>query len=67
MQCIATRCQYEVGNQDHSLMMGVEAADNILHGSAELTLRYPDVVNATKNRDLHYVPPGPCGQRRTQQ
>ena len=25
--------KYEVGNQDHSLMLGVEAADNILFGS----------------------------------
>lgn len=25
--------KYEVGNQDHSLMLGVEAADNILFGA----------------------------------
>ena len=25
--------KYEVGNQDHSLMLGVECADNILFGS----------------------------------
>ncbi len=25
--------KYEVGNQDHSLMLGVEAADNVLFGS----------------------------------
>lgn len=24
--------KYEVGNQDHSFMLGVEAVDNILHG-----------------------------------
>lgn len=26
--------KYEVGNQDHSFMLGVEAVDNILHGGA---------------------------------
>jgi hypothetical protein len=25
--------QYEVANQDHSMMLGVEAADNILFGT----------------------------------
>ncbi len=25
--------KYEVGNQDHSLMLGVECADNVLFGS----------------------------------
>ena len=33
--------RYEVGNQDHSFMLGVEAADNIVNGAAELTLNYP--------------------------
>lgn len=46
--------KYEVGNQDHSLMLGVEAADNILFGGAELTLRNPNIVNATKNEELRY-------------
>ena len=49
--------QYEVANQDHSLMLGVEAADNILYGSKELTLAYPDIVNAKKNSELKYTPP----------
>jgi len=44
----------EVGNQDHSLMLGVEAADNILFGGAELTLKYPNIVNAKKNEELRY-------------
>lgn len=35
--------KYEVGNQDHSFMLGVEAADAIVNGSVELTLTSPDV------------------------
>jgi protoporphyrinogen oxidase len=41
--------RYEVGNQDHSFMLGVEAADHIINGSVELTLNYPDFVNSRKN------------------
>lgn len=37
--------RYEVANQDHSFMIGVEAVDNILHGVPELTLNFPDLVN----------------------
>jgi hypothetical protein len=44
--------KYEVANQDHSLMMGVEAADNILLGTKELTLNHPNIVNAKKNTEL---------------
>jgi len=40
--------RYEVGNQDHSFMLGVEAIDYILHGQPELTLNYPDFVNSRK-------------------
>jgi len=47
--------KYEVGNQDHSLMLGVEAADNALFGTPEMTLRYPNQVNAQKNMDPHYT------------
>ncbi|KAG2502052.1 hypothetical protein HYH03_000546 [Edaphochlamys debaryana] len=47
--------KYEVANQDHSLMLGVECVDNILHGTKELTLAYPDIVNAKKNTELHYI------------
>jgi protoporphyrinogen oxidase len=43
--------RYEVGNQDHSCMQGVEAADCVLFGAPELTCWYPDLVNATRNRD----------------
>ncbi|KAF2184546.1 UDP-galactopyranose mutase [Zopfia rhizophila CBS 207.26] len=47
--------KYEVSNQDHSFMLGVEAVDHIVYGSVELTLDYPDVVNGRKNdeRSLH--------------
>eukprot|EP00667_Euglena_gracilis_P001167 EG_transcript_1167 len=37
--------KYEVSNQDHSCMQGVEAVDNMLLGLKELTLFEPDVVN----------------------
>jgi protoporphyrinogen oxidase len=48
--------RYEVGNQDHSLMLGVECADNVLFGTKELTLNHPNVVNAKKNMELLYGP-----------
>jgi len=38
--------KYEVGNQDHSLMQGVEAADSALFGVEESTYFYPDFVNS---------------------
>jgi protoporphyrinogen oxidase len=41
--------RYEVGNQDHSFMLGVEAVDNIVNGAVELTLNYPDFVNSRRN------------------
>lgn len=47
--------RYEVGNQDHSFMLGVEAADNIVHGAAELTLNYPDFVNGRQNAERRLV------------
>ena len=47
--------RYEVGNQDHSFMLGVEAADNIVNGSAELTLNYPDFVNGRVNHERRLV------------
>lgn len=43
--------RYEVGNQDHSFMLGVEAADHIVNGAVELTLNYPDFVNTRKNEE----------------
>jgi hypothetical protein len=43
--------RYEVGNQDHSFMLGVEAVDNIVNGAVELTLNYPDFVNGRQNTE----------------
>jgi protoporphyrinogen oxidase len=43
--------RYEVGNQDHSCMQGVEAADCALFGSPELTCWHPNLVNSGKHRD----------------
>ena len=43
--------RYEVGNQDHSFMLGAEAADRIVNGAAELTLNYPDFVNSRQNTE----------------
>ena len=49
--------KYEVANQDHSCMQGVEAVDNMLSGSAEITVNYPGIVNKRggKNEDLKYT------------
>lgn len=47
--------RYEVGNQDHSYMLGVEAADSIVNGAVELTLNYPDLVNGRKNTERRLV------------
>lgn len=47
--------KYEVGNQDHSFMLGAEAVDNILHGATELTLNYPDFVNSRSNTERALV------------
>ena len=37
--------KYEVSNQDHSFMLGVEAVDNMLTGEEEVTLDRPDYAN----------------------
>jgi len=47
--------RYEVGNQDHSFMLGVEAADHIVNGATELTLNYPDFVNGRANTERRLV------------
>ena len=41
--------KYEVSNQDHSFMQGVEVVDRILLGRAEATLYHPDRVNGRYN------------------
>jgi len=43
--------KYEVGNQDHSFMLGVEAVDHVVTGAVELTLNYPDFVNSRQNTE----------------
>ncbi|EAT82929.2 hypothetical protein HBI56_068870 [Parastagonospora nodorum] len=43
--------RYEVGNQDHSFMLGVEAVDHIVNGAVELTLNHPDFVNGRQNTE----------------
>lgn len=37
--------KYEVANQDHSFMQGVEAADHLVAGSEEPTVWFPNLVN----------------------
>jgi hypothetical protein len=38
--------RYEVSNQDHSFMQGVELADHLTGRGAQDTLERPDLVNA---------------------
>jgi hypothetical protein len=47
--------RYEVGNQDQSFMLGVEAVDHIVSGGVELTLNYPDLVNGRRNDERRLV------------
>ena len=41
--------KYEVSNQDHSFMQGVEAAERIVNGRQELTVSDPEYVNSKKH------------------
>ncbi|KAJ3010375.1 UNVERIFIED_CONTAM: hypothetical protein HDU68_002167 [Siphonaria sp. JEL0065] len=47
--------KYEVANQDHSFMLGVECVDNILYGVPEMTLGSPNWVNSRKNDERTLV------------
>lgn len=38
--------KYEVSNQDHSFMQGVELVDRLLHGKPEVTVNNPTLVNS---------------------
>jgi hypothetical protein len=38
--------KYEVSNQDHSVMQGVEIADRLVCDSEEPTLNNPDIINS---------------------
>ena len=42
--------KYEVSNQDHSLMQGVEVIDRLLLGHDETTFNFPSIVNSTKTK-----------------
>ncbi|WVQ79559.1 hypothetical protein IAT38_001658 [Cryptococcus sp. DSM 104549] len=43
--------KYECGNQDHSFMLGVEAVDNALFGTPEMTMHETDWVNGRRNTE----------------
>lgn len=51
LKLILLNCSLIVANQDHSFMVGVDAADNILFGGLEMTLDSPDFVNGRKNEE----------------
>lgn len=42
--------KYEVANMDHAVMQGVEAVENILFGTPELTLQAPGLINGKRLR-----------------
>jgi protoporphyrinogen oxidase len=41
--------KYEVSNQDHSFMQGVELVNRLAFGAPEMTLCHPNSINGTKN------------------
>jgi len=43
--------RYEVSNQDHSMMQGVEVVERLLNGRQELTLNQPELVNGRYNQN----------------
>ena len=50
--------RYEVGNQDHSFMQGVELADLLVRGIPEETYPHPDLVNSMKAMDRRLTKTG---------
>ena len=46
---------FQVSNQDHSLMLGVEAVDHILLGTLEVTLETPSLINARGQKQTDRV------------
>lgn len=42
--------KYEVSNQDHSLMQGVELVERLIEGGEESTLLHPDLVNMGRKK-----------------
>jgi len=43
--------RYEVSNQDHSMMQGVEVVERLVNGRQELTLNQPELVNGRYNQN----------------
>jgi hypothetical protein len=41
--------KYEVSNQDHSTMQGVELVNRLAFGTPEMTYWFPDVANARRS------------------
>jgi hypothetical protein len=41
--------KYEVGNQDHSLMLGVECADNVLFGAKVRSRQFTSRMHASQS------------------
>ena len=53
--------KYEVANQDHSFMQGVEVADRVMSGRKEIVYFFPELVNArTANAALMTQLVGDC-------
>ena len=44
--------KYEVANQDHSCIIGVEAVDNMLFGTKEFTLNHPSLANEGGKKNM---------------
>ncbi len=60
--------KYEAGNQDHCLMQGVEAADQITFGAEEFTYLHPELANMRRKtaRRFHPAPDRSAKERMLQ-